>query len=137
MDDVDSLLVEPDVEFTWFEADEAAHFDEWDPPLRHEPTDMARCDAENLGDLIRVQQRSTVPWYRGCLRGCRIHALSSPEISPPNYIEPLSDPISDNIQVRGMSSSGCRRTERFDSHVETKQSRKWTKKGPDQWSDAA
>jgi hypothetical protein len=59
-DDVDSLLVEPNVEFTGFEADEAAHFDEWDPPLRHEPTDMARCDAENLGDLIRIQQRSPV-----------------------------------------------------------------------------
>jgi hypothetical protein len=60
--DVDTLLVEPDVEFTGFEADEAANFDEWDPPLRHEPTNMPGRRAEDLGHAVGIQQRCPPGW---------------------------------------------------------------------------
>jgi hypothetical protein len=54
-DDVDTLLVEPDIELVGLESHEAADLDEWDPALGDQPTDMARRDAENLGDFVRVE----------------------------------------------------------------------------------
>jgi hypothetical protein len=48
-DDVDALLVQPDIELAGIEAHKAAHFDEWNPPLRYEPANMARSNAEDLG----------------------------------------------------------------------------------------
>jgi hypothetical protein len=49
-------LIEPDIEFAGVEPHELANFEEWDPPLGHEPSDMAVRHSQGLGDAVDVQQ---------------------------------------------------------------------------------
>jgi hypothetical protein len=53
--DIDTPLLEPDVQLARFEAHEAADPYERDPAFRHQPADMTRRDAEDSGNLVRVE----------------------------------------------------------------------------------
>jgi hypothetical protein len=55
VDDVDVLQVQPDIELAGIEAHEAAYLEVRDPPLGHQPANMARRDAEYLGNPVGIQ----------------------------------------------------------------------------------
>jgi hypothetical protein len=63
---LDPLLVEPDVEIRWVEADETPDLEERNAALRHETLDVAPGDSECESDSIGIEQRRLQCRLRRC-----------------------------------------------------------------------